>query len=39
MFVLECLGILNTFRTNYYSNIVELIPQIKSIKETFAIAS
>jgi hypothetical protein len=33
------LGILNTFRTIYYQNIIELIPQIKLIKEDFAIAS
>jgi len=33
------LGILNTFRTNYYSNIIELMPEINNIKETFALVS
>ena len=33
----EWLGILNTFRTKYYSDIISLIPQIKLIKEGFAI--
>ncbi|GAJ02339.1 unnamed protein product, partial [marine sediment metagenome] len=33
------LGILNTFRTIYYQNIIEFIPQIKLIKESLAIIS
>ena len=35
----EWLGILNTFRTKYYYNIIDLIPQINTIKENLAIAS
>ena len=31
-----CLGILNDLRTKYYYNIIELIPQIKLLKEDLA---
>ena len=32
-------GVLTTFRTKYYPNIIELIPQMEFIKEALDIAS